>query len=43
MKQRRKRCVPKQSRKNHVDKARVRQATMKPHVNKYRDKTNGEK
>jgi hypothetical protein len=38
MKQRRKKSVPKQSRKGRVDHARVRQANMKPHKNKYNHK-----
>ncbi len=41
-KQRRKRAVPKESRKGRVDKSRARQAAMKPHANKYRHKKNDE-
>lgn len=41
-KQRRKRAVPKPSRKGRVDKSRVRQAIVKPHENKYVHKKNGE-
>lgn len=40
MKQKRHRCIPKQSRKGRVDKSRARQADMKPHANKYEHKKN---
>lgn len=37
-KQRRKRCIPKISKKGRVDKSRERQRLAKPHANKYKDK-----